>query len=182
METVRNLDESKDKYQVIVSDKAGLIESPKNSGDYLVIGGVTTRDRIGYKATMYIFNFEKGANLEPNSVAPDDFDMPALGKGEYAFATEKEKKNVAKKFSKTGNNAVHENTNKAISRLSKQQKEILQEIHTLSVQSRSFGNTYTFIHEAVHALGPRGDHDEFKPRIAEIKSFCQCNPNYDGCK
>lgn len=172
MNTVKELDSSKKRIQINVSDKAGLLEE---NGKFLRVFGITT-SKYGYDEAIYLFNTVKTADFDAKTATIDDFDI--LNSDHDLEWSKKRKENTLKRYSKVGDNMIHAKTKEAIDKMDENQLSILRKNRIVTRQSSEYGYISTLIHEGVHAL--KGS-SEYTPRISQIKSYCECNPDCSEC-
>jgi RHS repeat-associated protein len=164
---VKDLVSDKRKYQITVSDKAGMVY---DKDGYRTVWGLTVYGKIGYDAAIFLFNTEKKFDIRTSSTEDFDF-VNDFGNLE----TEKHKKKILKDYKAASEN---KKTKDAIAKLTESQREVLRLIAKASRANSGYGYISVLIHEAVHA---QGDREEYNPRIQQIKAFCECNEDCPEC-
>jgi len=164
--TIEKMNAKNVKYKVIVSQKLGTTEF---DGEYGVLDGLTVPSDE-YDATIFLFNTTE--KFDGNFENKDQFDF--VHPEEDRLLTDDEKKNV-KGFNEENFHAAenHENTNKAIKGLSKEDSDVLNKINSKARTNKLFGFVTTLIHEFTHA---EGNDTEVPAYNREIESYKQANP------
>lgn len=169
-EEIKQLAEDGSDYQIVVSDKAGFIEGEKK-GNYGSNSGQTVFDpkpkgKQAYASVTYLFDTTKDpstAMKDPNSF---DFVKP---NGQLATLQERTDLGAMNR----NENSIDKGTNTAMSKLSDDQKKIVDKISKAASVDRGFGYITTLVHELNHAFYGK---DELKPYLQEIKSYQETHP------
>ena len=162
-ETIAELNEEGNDYQIVNSDKMGMVEY---EGQYGIVEGLTVDNVGGYDSRIFLFNTT--SQFDGNFSNKDQFD---LVNAEGALVTDAEKQGL-QNFDKDHFYAQenHSNTQKAINGLSAENNKIFKRIIATASYNKKFGYITTLIHEFVHAKGIINEKTAYKN---EIKSFKQ---------